>query len=318
LSFIPYTKPIIYYFNSSEEFDVNSMPINYVYFSFFNDYQRQNPFTKKDGMRFYINELKNKGYISKFIYDILIKNIEKINVMEIYYNTSMNPSLKEAQRHLTLINKKKKFSMEDLKKSITRIFREKIKNANRKNLIKNEEVKRVNELPKLVKINEDGTSESESESRKESSSENNDSLNYNININKEKNDNNKNRRNSEITKSKKLEGLNNDNEYCLTQAFTNIDNFLINQFNDPLLFSIGQGIKNVAFMDDYNDFKKLKKKSNLSKITSLDEEENGSEEGEENDANIVIHEKGEEEEEEENEYEENEEEKEEYDQNIYE
>ena len=317
LSFIPYTKPIIYYFNSSEEFDVNSMPINDVYFSFFNDYQRQNPFTKKDGMRFYINELKNKGYISKFIYDILIKNIEKINVMEIYYNTSMNPSLKEAQRHLTLINKKKKFSMEDLKKSITRIFREKIKNANRKNLIKNEEVKRVNELPKLVKINEDGTSESESESRKESSSENNDSLNYNININKEKNDNNKNRRNSEITKSKKLEGLNNDNEYCLTQAFTNIDNFLINQFNDPLLFSIGQGIKNVAFMDDYNDFKKLKKKSNLSKITSLDEEENGSEEGEENDANIVIHEKGEEEEEE-NEYEENEEEKEEYDQNIYE
>ena len=63
-------------------------------------------------------------------------------------------------------------------------------------------------------------------------------MNYNININKEKNDNNKNRRNSEITKSKKLEGLNNDNEYCLTQAFTNIDNFLINQFNDPLLFSI--------------------------------------------------------------------------------
>ena len=124
LSIIPYTKPIQYYFNN-KIFDIDSKPINEIYFSFCNDYQRQNPFTKKEGMYFYITELKNKGYVSKFIYDILLKNIEKINVMEIYYDTCMKPSLSQTQTALARVNNGG--SIEDLKRSIKRIGDEKEK-----------------------------------------------------------------------------------------------------------------------------------------------------------------------------------------------
>ena len=299
LSIIPYTKPIVYYFNSSKIFKVNSIPINEVYFSFYNDYQRQNPFTKKDGLYFYIKELKNRGYISKFMYDILIKNIEKINVMEIYYNTSKNPFLKEAQKTLTMINKKQ-FSMEDLKKSITRIFREKLKKSNSKNRTIEEEKYDISQSPDtepkiLEKINDDGKSESEKESNdggstnniRNESSDSNDSINNNLNIriasgdSNDSNDSNLNVRKYTETKNKKNKyTLYNDNNYCLTQAFTNKGSFLINQYQDPLLFSIGQSIKNIAFIDNYSDLKEFSKRTSLTKIPSLSEEENGSEENE--------------------------------------
>ena len=278
LSIIPYTKPITYYFNSNKDFDdVNSKPINDIYFSFFNDYQRQNPFTKKEGMYFYIHELKNKGYISKFIYDILIKNVEKINVMEIYYNTTMNPNLKEIKRSLTRVNNKK-FSMIDLKKSITRIFNEKLKNANRKNNL---------ELIEKYKGNDIETNSNSEETEEEKNSKidtvnniNDNNENYNItnnisNKNDSKDNNNiKNRRYTENKEAKKLNKLYDNNDIsCLTQVFKEKDLFLINQYKNPLLLSIGEGIKNLAFVDN-NDFNELNKKSNLSKIPSISEEEN--------------------------------------------
>ena len=311
LSIIPYTKPIAYYFNSSKIYtNINSIPIYEVYFSFYNDYQRQNPFTKKNGLYFYIKELKNRGYISKFMYDILIKNIEKINVMEIYYNTSKNYFLKEAQRTLTMINKKK-FSMEDLKKSITRIFREKLKKSN--NTIEEEKYD-ISQSPGtdpkiLEKINDDNKSESEKESNDGSSTNN-------INIRNESNDSNDSKDNNlNVRKYTQIKNPNNkytlynNNNYCLTQAFTNKGSFLINQYQDPLLFSIGQSIKNIAFIDDYNDLKEFNKRTNLTKIPSLSEEENGSEENEvgvevqENE--VYEEEENEQENEQENEYEKN-------------
>ena len=285
LSIIPYTKPITYYFNSNKDFDVNSKPINDIYFSFFNDYQRQNPFTKKEGMYFYIHELKNKGYISKFIYDILIRNVEKINVMEIYYNTTMNPNLKEIQRSLTRVNNKK-FSMMDLKKSITRIFNEKLKNANKKKIYELNENENENE-----NYNSNDTEANSNNEKKEE--ETNSKINivdnnindYNDNIinntpnkNDSKDSNKiKNRRyteNKEIKKIHKLYDNDNDNDiFCLTQVFKEKDLFLINQYKNPLLLSIGEGIKNLAFVDN-NDFNGFNKKENLSKIPSISEEEN--------------------------------------------
>ena len=288
LSIIPYTKPIAYYFKSSKAFNVNSIPINEVYFSFYNDYQRQNPFTKKDGLYFYIKELKKRGYISKFMYDILIKNIEKINVMEIYYNTSKNPFLKEAQKTLTMMNKKQ-FSMEDLKKSITRIFREKLKKSKKEIVEAKYDISQSPETePKILeKINDDGKSESEKESNDGSSTDNiiirnesndsNDSNNNNLNI----------RKYTETKNTNNKYALYNSNSFCLTQAFTNKGSFLINQYQDPLLFSIGQSIKNIAFIDNYKDLKEFNKRASLSKIPSLSEEENASEE---NEVNIMVQE----------------------------
>ena len=69
-------------------------------------------------MYFYVKELKKKGYVSKFLYDILLKNIEKINVMEIYYDTCKNPSLTQTQTALARVDNKS--SIDDLKRNIKR------------------------------------------------------------------------------------------------------------------------------------------------------------------------------------------------------
>jgi len=63
-------------------------PLSDVYFTFYNDYQRQNPLTKKLGLETYLNELKNKGYLSENAFNIAIDNIEKLNLMEMYYGIS--------------------------------------------------------------------------------------------------------------------------------------------------------------------------------------------------------------------------------------
>ena len=125
LAIIPYTKPIYHYFNLSNDFTIESQSISDIYFSFYNDYQRQNPFTKKEGLYFYINELRNKGYISKFLYDIMLKNIEKINIMSVYYKASLNRNLRES---ITILNKNKRIiNMNNLKKNFKKMINEKEK-----------------------------------------------------------------------------------------------------------------------------------------------------------------------------------------------
>ena len=291
LSLIPYTNLIVNYFNKN--FAVNSTPINDIYFTFYNDYQRQNPFTKKEGLYFYINELKNRGYVSKFLYDILVKNIEKINVMEIYYNTSKNPTLNLAQKSLTRI-KNKKFSMEDLKKSITRIVRQRLENSNHH---KNNLWKQHSKSTDIISNNDYivGSDErTENEKKKEITIQNdvdNPNINENINIDNVKDEINENiRRNTELIKPKTKalsiyrisddsDNDTDDNNYCLTHAITSKDSFRINQYKDPLLFSIGTGIKNLAFLDEDSQ------KSSITKISSLDNDKN---DNEDNDVNLVI------------------------------
>ena len=50
LSFIPYNKTISYFVDVIKDLDINIKPVNDIYFSFYNDYQRQNPFTKREGI----------------------------------------------------------------------------------------------------------------------------------------------------------------------------------------------------------------------------------------------------------------------------
>ena len=142
LLIIPYTKPIAYYFNCKSDIKINSQSFNDIYFSFYNDYQRQNPFTKKEGLYFYITELKNKEYISDFLYDIMIKNIEKINIMSIYYNASLNRNLRASRTFLA--KNKKRLNIRELKKNLKKMISEKekkLKEINESLEIKNEDIK---------------------------------------------------------------------------------------------------------------------------------------------------------------------------------
>jgi hypothetical protein len=89
LVFVPYTKFLVCNFigekNKSEYYPKT---LSEVYLEFYNDYQRQNPFTKRLGIKRYLDSLKKAGNLSDNAYQIAVENIDKLNLMEIYYEIS--------------------------------------------------------------------------------------------------------------------------------------------------------------------------------------------------------------------------------------
>ena len=63
-------------------------PLSKTYFTFFSDYERKNPFTQRKGYIRYLTKLKEKKYLSSNTFNIAIANLDKINLMEIYYGIS--------------------------------------------------------------------------------------------------------------------------------------------------------------------------------------------------------------------------------------
>ena len=90
LIIVPYTKCINCNYVDSQSNGIRERPLSDVYFTFYNDYQRQNPLTKKLGLENYLTELKKKGYLSDNAFNIAMENIEKLNLMEMYYGISKN------------------------------------------------------------------------------------------------------------------------------------------------------------------------------------------------------------------------------------
>jgi hypothetical protein len=90
LIIVPYTKFINCNYVDVEGYAARQRSLSEVYFTFYNDYQRQNPLTKKLGLETYLKELKKHGYLSDNAFNIAMENIEKLNLMEIYYGISRN------------------------------------------------------------------------------------------------------------------------------------------------------------------------------------------------------------------------------------
>ena len=89
LIFVPYTKFLkCNFIGEKEKSEYYPQSLSDIYFKFYNDYQRQNPFTKKLGLTNYLTALKNKGYLSKNAFNTAMANIERLNLMEIYYGIS--------------------------------------------------------------------------------------------------------------------------------------------------------------------------------------------------------------------------------------
>jgi hypothetical protein len=88
LIIIPYSKFITCNFVGINKSDYHNFPLPAVYFTFYNDYQRQNPFTKKVGLLNYLTELRRRGYLSNNAFQIAEDNIDYLNIMEIYYGVS--------------------------------------------------------------------------------------------------------------------------------------------------------------------------------------------------------------------------------------
>ena len=90
LIIVPYTKCINCNYVDAQHNGIRDRPLSDIYFTFYNDYQRQNPLTKKLGLENYLTELKKKGYLTDNAYNIAMVNIEKLNLMEMYYGISKN------------------------------------------------------------------------------------------------------------------------------------------------------------------------------------------------------------------------------------
>ena len=60
------------------------------FYNFFNDYERNNPITKKDGIKHFLDKLLEKVLISQKDYDTILQNYEKMNLLEIYYKSKLN------------------------------------------------------------------------------------------------------------------------------------------------------------------------------------------------------------------------------------
>ena len=181
----------------------------------------------------------------------MIKNIEKINIMSIYHNASLNRNLRESR--IILNKNKKRCNLQELKNNLKKMISEKenkLKALNESINIKNSDIK--NNVSSLNKENLLENQEENSENY----------MNY---------------------KNKKIK----DNKINIEQD-NNSSNKIINMDTDefpaldyklPLLVNIGLEIDNLASIDFTEDNIK-KENEKINKIYSTIEEENSSEENE--------------------------------------
>ena len=60
------------------------------FYNFFNDYERNNPITKKLGIKHFLDKLLEKVLITKNDYDTILENYEHMNLLEIYYKSKLH------------------------------------------------------------------------------------------------------------------------------------------------------------------------------------------------------------------------------------
>ena len=81
------------------------------FYNFFNDYERNNPATKKEGIKHFLDKLLEKVLITKKDADNILHNYEHMNLLEIYYKSKLHFGynlLKRAFFHSNLLKKEKK------------------------------------------------------------------------------------------------------------------------------------------------------------------------------------------------------------------
>ena len=118
LIIIPYSKFFSCNFVGINKSQYKNFPLSKVYFTFYNDYQRQNPLTKRIGLLNYLSELKKEEYLSDYAYNIAQQNIEQLNLMEIYYGISRGNIPLAHQSMIANANNTSMVSLGNIRKSI--------------------------------------------------------------------------------------------------------------------------------------------------------------------------------------------------------
>ena len=244
LSIFPYTKLInCDCLKIPKKILLNTTLYEDVYFSFYNDYQRQNPMTKIDGLKNYITKLRINGYISQKVYNFAYMNIDTINVMELYYHSRLNRNIVQSQVALANYNSssfrkslrqsKKRKSLRNEKKDLlgSAAYDEQLTNLLRQSIYKQKFGNKLDDLNKILS---------------------------NKNIYRSSNTN------MEIDIDKESGGTKNEDEMKSENTLNEKNrDYILKQYNNPFLLSISHNITN----GDLSMFHiKDKNKNNLAKI----------------------------------------------------
>ena len=140
LTIIPYHYLIDYFakcFINLKESNIHKNKLDDVYFSFFNDYERANPMTKREGIKNYLNGLKERGIISEKTYNENTNNLDNVNLMKIYYDDRNKKNYLKTQKTIMIKDKNNN-------NNITIMT---IKTLSYRNTIKEDDIKNINIIP---------------------------------------------------------------------------------------------------------------------------------------------------------------------------
>ena len=115
LIFVPYNHIFAFDCLGVNESELKKENYDDMYFNFYNDYERSNPMTRKEGMKHFITNLKEKSLIKDEEFEEILKNIENINLMEIYYES------KRTQRQSSI---KKSYTLKSISSSRTNYLKD--------------------------------------------------------------------------------------------------------------------------------------------------------------------------------------------------
>ena len=130
LIIIPYNQILIFDFIGINESEIKKNQ-NYedYYFSFYNDYERNNPMTKKQGIKRFLKKLIENALISKKDYELILKNVDNVNLLETYYKARINFSHNLLQKAFLGLGDNNKINNKNRRKSrFISNFKEFVKN----------------------------------------------------------------------------------------------------------------------------------------------------------------------------------------------
>ena len=171
----------------------------------------------------------------------MAKNIEKINIMSVYYNSSLKRNIRESR--IILNKNKKRYNFENLRYSLKQMISE-----------KENKLKALNESIKI-------------KNSKNKNNPNKNSENYIYDDDIENNEKLKNKINNE------------EDLFSLNNNITNKNDIQSSDYKIPLLVNIGLEIDELANLDLYED-NIQKDNENVNNMLSKIEEENNIEENE--------------------------------------
>ena len=98
LTIIPYKNFLKRNYIGMMESDISKKEYKDEYFTFSMDYERANPISRKKGIKHYLDKMLKFGKIDKSKYLELIREIDSLNLMELYYKTRENKYLFDVQK----------------------------------------------------------------------------------------------------------------------------------------------------------------------------------------------------------------------------